>query len=425
MTYLHLGKLRAWIRAACLATAGQATVQLLSFASGILIVRSLVPEQYAYYTIASTALGTMSVLSDGGITNSVIAQGGRVWQHSSRVGQVVATGMMLRLRFAVVAVLITVPLMIGLLLHHGSSVLGAIVVAAATLPLFLALVSSQLLETVPRLYQQLFPLQRIQIAANLGRVAVLALTMPLLPFAAVASLAAALPQWWNNLRLRQLASRFSDWRVPADPEIHTAILAQVARTMPAAAYYAFSGQLTIWLISIFGKTTSVATVGALSRLAMLLAVLGTAFAVLAVPRFARLSSAEAALLRRRYWQSQGLLILLCAVVVIAVASYPGSFLNILGANYLQFRHEAALMALSSAIAVMAGAAFNLGAARAIVLPPLLAIPFGLTVQIGLIAILPLDSVAGVIWLGLLSESILWLLQVSYFSWATRADSSAR
>src|SRR5262249_3811425 len=142
--------------------------------------------------------------------------------------------------------------------------------AASILPIFFATVTSQLLETAPRLHQALFPLQRIQIGANLGRVATLVLTLPWWPSAVIASLCAAIPQLWGNWALRHLSAQYAESRAAPDPEARRRILEQVRRTLPAVIYYTTSGQLAIWLTSIFGRTDSVAAIGALGRLAMIL-----------------------------------------------------------------------------------------------------------------------------------------------------------
>lgn len=44
----------------------QILVQAIGFISGIMVIRLLSPQQYAYYTLANTVLGTMVVLADGG-----------------------------------------------------------------------------------------------------------------------------------------------------------------------------------------------------------------------------------------------------------------------------------------------------------------------------------------------------------------------
>lgn len=53
----------------------QVIVQLVGFASGILLVRWLDQNEYAYFTIANTMQGTINVLADMGISIGLISIG--------------------------------------------------------------------------------------------------------------------------------------------------------------------------------------------------------------------------------------------------------------------------------------------------------------------------------------------------------------
>jgi hypothetical protein len=81
--------------------------------------------------------------------------------------------------------------------------------------------------------------------------------------------------------------------------------------------------------------------------------------------------------------------------------------------------EAVLMGASSLVAIMVGAAYTLGAARGIIAPPSLILPLGIALQVGLIVALPIDTVSGVIMLGLVSEAGLGLAHAAYFAWKLR------
>jgi hypothetical protein len=262
-------------------------------------------------------------------------------------------------------------------------------------------------------------LQRIQVTANAGRAVLVALTTPFWPSAAAASIVTALPQWWANWRMRRLADRYAAWRTSTDYEVRSRVLAQVRRTMPATIYYALSGQLTVWVISLFGNSRGVAAVGALSRFAVLLGVMTTVVATLAVPRFSRIPRDHTVLIRRRYVQIQLLLAAACAVPLAALVLFPEPALSLLGPHYAGLQREVVLTGLSSTIAALGGTAFSLAAARGVVAPPWLVVPYSSATQLGLVLLLPVSTVAGVIWVGLLSSLLQWLLHAVYFGWRLR------
>ncbi len=424
MLRINFQRLKEWTGAVFLTAGAQAVVQLLAFASGLLVIRSLDAEQYAYYTIANAALGAMTVLTDGGVSGGVLSQGGKVWHDRAALGGVIAAGLALRRRFALVVLSFSVPLTFLLLRHQGAGIAEAIVVAASVLPLFFVNVTGQVLEAAPRLHQRLLPLQRVQMVTNLGRLAALAAAMAVWPWAAVASLCAAVPQAWANWRLRIQSRVHADTRAPPDVQARRMIVRQVVRTLPSMAYYTLSGQLAVWLIAIFGRTESVAAVGALGRLMAILSALGTLFSILAVPRYARIPATDGRRLLLRYWQAQAVLIGACALPLLAVIAFPTQALAVLGPSYAGLVAEAKLMALGSVMAVLAGAAFSLGAARGVVMPPWVLVPCGIALQIVLVAVLPLDSILGVITFGLLFETGLWLMHNAYYASVLRRSLAA-
>src|SRR5205814_1099746 len=89
----------------------QAIVQLIGFASGILLVRSLNRNEYAYFTIANTTQGTLNILADMGISIGLVSIGGRVWQDRYRFGQLITTGQHFRRKLGLVAILVVTPIL--------------------------------------------------------------------------------------------------------------------------------------------------------------------------------------------------------------------------------------------------------------------------------------------------------------------------
>ena len=96
----------------------QMIVQALGFASGILLVRTLNQQQYAYFTIANTMQGTMELLADSGVSIGLTAIGGKVWQDRYRFGQLINTALQLRIYLLSVAIVAVIPILLWLSLIH-------------------------------------------------------------------------------------------------------------------------------------------------------------------------------------------------------------------------------------------------------------------------------------------------------------------
>jgi flagellar biosynthesis regulator FlbT len=98
-----------WIKVLSRFISIQIVVQALSFASGMLLIRSLSKEEYAYFTIANSMQATMNMLADSGISSALSAIGGRVWQDPYRFGQLINTAMQWRRYLAMISVALVSP----------------------------------------------------------------------------------------------------------------------------------------------------------------------------------------------------------------------------------------------------------------------------------------------------------------------------
>jgi hypothetical protein len=395
-----------------LTACAQAAIQALGFASGLLVLHWLPVEQYAYYTLASAAVGTMTVLTDSGVSQSVLAQAGKAWQNRGALGGIIRAALSLRRRFGVIATAVSVPILFSMLVRQGAPVPAALLLSVSILPVVFTTLTGQVLQVVPRLHQQLAGLQRTLLVAASMRLLLLTICAALYPVAWIATVCVALAQRWANWRVRASLAAFADLQAPPDRSAASAMVSQVRRSAPSAIYYAFEGQVTIWLISIFGKAQSIAQVGALGRLAAAFAIVSAVFSLIWVPRFARLADRK---VLQQFWATQVVLVGLLGAVVACVALLPHQALALLGPHYAQLTREVVLAAAGGALALLAGCAYNLSSARGIVLTPWIVVPTCLCMQLLLIFMLPITTVAGVLWIGVLSNLGYWLLHAVNFT----------
>lgn len=412
---LQAGVVRRAVSAVLLTGSMQAAVQGLMFLSGLIVIRMLPVHEYAYYTIANATLGTLMVLTDCGIAQGVMAQGGKVWQRREALGGVVVAGMMLRRQFGALAALVSMPVLYLLLTQQGAPTTSALLIAVSIVPLFLSSLSGQVLEIVPRLHQRLMSLQRIQISGAVLRLVASISLVTLLPYAWLANIGNGLGQLWTVWRLRRLGGELASLDEAPDLSARQNIVQQVRRTAPSAVYYAFAGQISVWLISILGSTESVAQVGALGRLAVVFNVISAIFTLVFVPRFARMDVDQGTALLQRYWMVQLTMAASLALLVSWVAVFPTLALAVLGPAYANLTHEVVLAAAGGALGLLSGSAYVLGSARGVVIAPWFVVPFAILVQAVLILSLPMSTVAGVLWLGVLTNLTFWITHAVYFS----------
>lgn len=405
-------KVFEWTKLVTITGSAQVVVQAVGFVSGILVIRALPVQEYALYTLANTMLGTMTILADGGIASGVMAQGGKVWQSREKLGLVIATGLDLRKKFAVGSLAVSIPVLLLLLHHHNTSWLMAGLIVLSIIPVFYTTLSGTLLQTASKLHQNIIPLQKNQVGANLARLGVLTLTIFLYPWAVTAIIATGLPQLWANNNLRKISGRYADFQQAPDPVIREQILRVVKRILPGSIYYCLSGQLTIWLISIFGSTEALARIGALGRLAVVLTLVNVTITTLVVPRFARLPDQKETIIKR-FFSIQAVLLSFYLVVVLFIYLFSDKILWILGSNYAQFDKEVILVYVGSCLSLISTCTHQLLASRGVIVPPAIFITGAVAVQVTVALLTPLNSTTAILYYGIYTTAAIYLMRLFY------------
>jgi O-antigen/teichoic acid export membrane protein len=184
----HYARAVYWGKAISVTGSVQVLVQAAGLICGIWIIRLLPTKEYAFYTLANTMLGMMTTLADSGISNGVMVLGGRVWQDRKKLGVVLATGLDLRRKFAWGSLTVSVPVLAYLLMHQGAGWMETLFIILVLIPAFWAALSDSLLEIIPKLHQDIKPLQKNQLAVSTGRLLLSGLGLVLFPWTAAALL---------------------------------------------------------------------------------------------------------------------------------------------------------------------------------------------------------------------------------------------
>jgi O-antigen/teichoic acid export membrane protein len=397
----------------------QVMVQLVGFASGILLVRWLDQTEYAYFTIANTMQGTINVLADMGISIGLISIGGRVWQDRYRFGQLITTAQHFRRRLGVLAILVVTPILYWMLTRNGASTTYAAVLIGAILLGLLVQFSLGVLGVVPRLRSDVSRIQTIDLAGALARLIVLVSCAFLFLNAGVAVLVSSMAFLLQYWMLRRYAAGVIDLNAPENADDRAAMIGFIKNQAANAVFFCLQGQITVFLISFFGsRATSVAEVGALGRLAMIFAVLGQLLMNIFVPAFARCQSAVK--LRMQYFAIVGGVAACCAVVIAAAAFFPNPFLFVLGAKYSHLQRELLLMLAGTVMNVLTGTLWVLNASKAWIAGSWLYIPLTLATQIVLIPYTDFSNVSQVLIFNLISTvpNLLLNMVLSYRGFRT-------
>ena len=392
----------------------QVLVQLIGFATGILLVRQLDQHEYAFFTIANTMQGTINILADIGISIGLVSIGGRVWRDGHRFGELVSTGLKLRRKLGAVAVLTVTPLLCFMLLKSGASPSYTLVLILAVLAGLFVQLSLGVLDVIPRLRSDIRQIQKIDLTGSIVRLAILIALAFIFLNAGVAALVGSGALLLQFLLLRRYARGVIDLHASENPADRQAMIGFIRKQAPNAIFYCLQGQITILLITIFGHGAgAVAEVGALGRLAMIFAVLGNLITNIFAPAFARCQEA-----RKLAWLYAGIaggVAAFSLLVVSGAAFLPNEFLFILGNRYSHLQSELLLMVGGASLNMVASTLWTLNASRAWIIGSWLYIPLTLGTQLLLIPFVDFSTVTGVLTFNLFSAfpSLLLNIGLSY------------
>lgn len=380
----------------------QVLVQIIGFASGILLVRRLEQHEYAYFTIANTMQGTINVLADIGISIGLISIGGRVWQDAHRFGQLINTAQHLRRRLGSVAILAVTPILYWMLTRNGAAPWYALVLIAIILGGLLIQLSLGVLYVVPRLRSDVSRIQQIDFTGAVARLLVLLALAFVFLNAGVAVFIGASALLLQYALLRKYVAGVIDLHAPQHADDRAAMIGFIKNQAANAIFFCLQGQITIFLISFFSRhATDVAEVGALGRLAMIFTIMGQLLTNIFVPAFARCH--ERARMRWLYAGIVGGVAAFSAAVVIGAAFFPDQFLLVLGHKYAHLQRELLLMVAGAVMTMITGTLWVLNAAKAWITGSWLYIPMTIATQIALIPFTDFSSVSGVLIFNLIAS----------------------
>ncbi len=326
--------------------AGQAIVQFLNFLVGFLLLRWMTIETYAQYSVAWAFQSTVGSLVDLGFTGSIVALVGHRANQPDVVGRYVRTARHFRIR-SFIFVTIVASFIYPYAVWHQQwgwqvKTLLYIGIVAGLAAQNLVMYASVLL-----MARQIKPYYRAQIASSIWRqtaYAVMYYTNTLTSWSASWISATAIATY--GFLYRKYARPLIQEPVRADPEVNREMLRYIAPLVPAMVFAAFQGQLTVAVITVFGKTKNIAEVSALGRLSQLFLLMLVFNSVILEPYLARISREE---LPKRFFQVILGQVLVGLIISSFAFMFPGVLLLLLGPKYAHLRNQVGWVAVTSSI----------------------------------------------------------------------------
>lgn len=365
---LSTANLVRWGKLLSTYVAGQGAMQAIQLVTGFLLINCLSKQDYATFTIVIAIQSTTGILVELGFSSCLQGLIGRRYRDHEVVGRYMAACRYYRDR----------------LLVAGSIGLFAVFYLFAPkygwdyglwLILWLTVVTALFFQAQGAVYGPAFTLNErlkemyvISVSASVFRLAMITgvyllgwLTGP------TALVFGALQVCIGGLGAREFAKGYM---VPPPPDADLSeekkeIRSQALPRMPSNVFYAFEGQISVFILGLIGATSSVAEIGALGRLGMLFILFRRASGVLVNPYFAKLDVRDVP-------QRGFLLIAACfgfsALVSVFTYFFPGVPLFVLGDGYQHLDYEVFLMLMASSLGVVTITTFSICVARKYIFP---------------------------------------------------------
>ena len=199
------------------------------------------------------------------------------------------------------------------------------------------------------------------------------------------------------------------------------IINNVMTLYPNGIFFSIQGQISVWLIAVFGTTQNIANIGALARLSVIFALINPVIYNIIVPIFARCQKKE--ILFRRYFQIVGGVVIFASLTVVTASLFSHQILWVLGSTYGKLDKELLLVLSSGGVGLIANVMNSLNGAKAWISYVWVEIPMRIGLQIILLLVIDISSLEGVLWFGLISylSPILMSTIITYFGMKNYED----
>jgi O-antigen/teichoic acid export membrane protein len=333
-------------------TVGQGIVQGIGIFIGIFLVRTLNVSEYAKFGLAFGFQTTATVLMDLGYASTIIPLVGERISDRVLIGRYVRAAKAHRDRtYWAISPFVAIAFLFITYRQHWSWVQQLALLATILFSLYFSgplsyfaapLVLQRRLRALylPRTISSLTRLLVYTIAKGFG-------FLNALTAAGASALNIALDGSW----IKRNSKQSIEWPEKDDPIVEREVQNYIFPALPAILLGAFHGQITVFLMGVFGTTTSIAEVAALSRLGQLFNVLMTFNFVLVEPFMARLPKAR---IRNAYILLICLALVAGALLTLISFVFPELFLWPLGRQYKHLRGLIGWVIMTACISFVAG-----------------------------------------------------------------------
>lgn len=331
--------------------AGQSLVNVINILVGLILLRVLSIEEFALYTLSVVFLQVAAGASDMGLSQAINTLGVRIREQRQLIGSLYSSARWHGQNLYGIAALVVTGLFVFNLFKHQWSPINALV----CLPLFLLIVAIQVSVNFRRSVlninhdaEGLFYIGMCESGARL-------LLMPfcmIWPYAAVVLFISLIGAYLGRIAAVHHCKQKMTERQPSTEEQKQELTRFISPLIPAAIYNSLQGQLSVFILGLYGFTASIAQVGALGRLGQFIGIPMMLNGFLIQPAFSRINK-KTEFVKKTALVSAALA-LFSVISMVSVFVVPRWWLLILGNNYSDLGVELPI-AVMTALCILFGA----------------------------------------------------------------------
>jgi O-antigen/teichoic acid export membrane protein len=342
---------------------GQSAVQVLNAATGLMLLRMMSKPDFAIYAIALGIQGMITILTDIGFGGAISGLVGTRYQDKAILGSYIKTASHLRqvlLWFIAGAAIVIAAIFRNVETQaHGQKELILLALAVLLTVQFQAWASYY--EIPLLLNNKLVAYYSPQIAAAALRILSSVVLYYLHWISATTVIVAnTLSIVVMGISYRILARPWIQVPRKASREHGKEMVKFLVPLLPGTIYQALQGQISLFLIAVFGHVGQIAEVAAAGRIGQLFLLLNSSNGVLIGPYF---SKSPRSLFHKRYLKVMTGVAAITLLVVASAKVCPGLYLLLLGAKYSNLTPQVQLVIYASAIGYFTGAMWTVAVAR--------------------------------------------------------------
>ncbi len=388
----------------------QVLIQLFNAGSGILMIRWLPKEQYAFYAIFFSIQTIINMASGVGINTAMSVIGGRIHDDKEKLGILLNTINQKRLQVLKIVIIPILLYAVWLFYQNNVDLKTTIFTLAFLLIYIFFQIRAILLGDIAKLLSQYKEMGRFELFPAIVKafgVVVLFLLASLNYYTLIISVTVSLIVQY--VYIRKITSPLYNVSSYFDNDYNKEIVVLIKRSLFSTFFYLFQGQIVIVLLSIFSGVDNIANFTAMGRIAILLSIFSNTINGFFLPIASR--SNDTSDLRKLFKKMALIYLIILSVAVLFAYSFQELILKLLGSQYSTYKTEFVILifgaCFSEFISFMWGFIFTKGWIEYQWAYPLLTI----VIQIVLIFLLNLKDFKQILWFNIISNLGFFLVNI--------------